>query len=279
MFPPVDTRDPVAVENAVGAICAAMFPAAERGFVPKAFAWATECFTGRHPDYLPIDIGYHDHEHTLQGTLCLARLLQGRHAAGVTPGLTVRMFELALLAILFHDSGYFKRRSDTEGTGAKYTAIHVGRGADFARDFLRPKGYTETELRAVRNMINCTRVDIDLKSIGFQSELERNVGCALGTADLLGQMAAPDYVEKLPALFAEFAEAARHATAGTAHLFAFGSPAELMRNTPVFWEKCVLAKIDVDFERAYAFLNDPYPDGQNEYLQRIAANIARLRAH
>jgi hypothetical protein len=277
MFPSVDTRDPVAVEHAVGTICAAMFPAAARGFVAQAFGWATQCFSGRHPDYLPIDIGYHDHEHTLQGTLCLARLLQGRHAAGIAPALTVRAFELGLLAILFHDSGYFKRRSDTDGTGAKYTAVHVGRGAAFARDFLAPKGYTDTELLAIQNMISCTRVDIDLRSIAFENELERNIGCALGTADLLGQMAASDYVEKLPALFAEFAEAARHATPGTAHLFAFGSADELMRNTPVFWEKCVLAKIDVDFERAYRFLNDPYPDGPNEYLQRIAANIARLR--
>jgi hypothetical protein len=50
-----------------------------------------------------------------------------------------------------------------------------------------------------------------------------------------------------------------------------------MRNTPAFWEKYVQPKVNGDFQRLYTFLNDPYPDGPNDYLQRIEANIARLR--
>ena len=277
MFRPVDTRDPVAVENEVHSIYAALFPEAGSGFVPLAFDWAAQCFAGRHTDYQPIDAPYHDFDHTLQGAICLARLLKGRHTAGATPMLTLRLFELGLLAILFHDTGYLKRRGDTEGTGAKYTEVHVARGAAFAREFLERKGFADAELLAVQNMINCTGVNTDLQAIRFQSELERTVGYALGTADLLGQMAARDYVEKLPVLFGEFAEAARHATASSAHQFAFKSAEELMRSTPVFWEKYVLPKVNGDFRRLYTFLNDPYPDGPNDYLQRIEANIARLR--
>jgi hypothetical protein len=276
MLGPVDTRDPIAVENEVHSIYAALFPEAGRGFVPLAFDWAARCFAGRHPDYQPIDACYHDFEHTLQGTLCLARLLRGRHTAGATPTLTLRAFELGLLAILFHDTGYLKRRGDTEGTGAKYTAVHVDRSAAFAREFLEPQGVADAELLAVENMIHCTGINTDLQAIRFQSELERTIGYALGTADLLGQMAAGDYVEKLPVLFGEFAEAARHAPASSAHLFAFGSAEELMRKTPAFWEKYVLPKVDGEFRRLYTFLNDPYPDGPNEYLQSIWANIARL---
>jgi hypothetical protein len=277
MFRPVDTRDPVAVEHEVGSIYTALFPEAGRRFVPLAFGWATQCFAGRHPDYLPIDAGYHDFEHTLQGALCLTRLLRGRHAAGAAPALTVRAFELGLLAILFHDTGYLKRRGDTEGTGAKYTAVHVGRSAAFAEEFLGTKGFTGAEVLAVQNMIHCTGINTDLRAIRFQNELEQIVGYALGTADLVGQMAAPDYVEKLPVLYQEFAEAARNAPAGSAHLFAYASAEELMRNTPTFWEKYARPKIDVGFGRLHAFLSDPYPDGPNDYLQRIAANLARLR--
>jgi hypothetical protein len=278
MMREIDTGDPVAVGNEVGAIHAALFPDAERAFVPRAFDWLVRCFRGEHGDYLPIDVGYHDLEHTLQGALCLARLLHGRHHAGASPRLTVEAFELGVLAILLHDTGYLKQRGDREGTGAKYTAIHVGRSAAFAREFLQPKGYSDAAILAVQNMINCTGIGTDPEAIRFQDELERTVGYALGTADLLGQMAATDYVEKLPVLYAEFKEAARHATPGTERLFAFESAEALMRNTPAFWDNYVRPKIDGVFRGLYGYLSDPYPGGPNPYLQRIERNLARLRA-
>ncbi len=273
----IDTRDAAAVEDEVHSIYATLFPGAAPDFVRLAFGWVTRCFAGGHPDYLPIDARYHDFEHTLQGTLCLARLMRGLHTADATPALTARTFELGIVAILFHDTGYLKARSDTEGTGAKYTAVHVGRSAAFAEAFLAPKGFPPAEVRAVQNMINCTGISTDLHAIDFQSEQERTLGYALGTSDLLGQMAAPDYVEKLPVLYQEFAEAARNAPAGSAHLFAYKSAGELMRNTPAFWEKYVLPKINGDFQGLYTYLSEPYPDGPNDYLQRIETNIARLR--
>ena len=121
MYPPVVTNDPTAVEVEVQAACRAMFPGADPLFVPRVFGWAIECFTGNYQDYQAVDARYHDFEHTLQGTLCLARLLRGRHLAGAEPQLTLQMFQLGLLAILLHDTGYLKKRDDTEGTGAKYT--------------------------------------------------------------------------------------------------------------------------------------------------------------
>lgn len=273
----IDTRDAAAVEDEVHSIYATLYPGTPGDFVRQAFGWATRCFAGGHPDYLPIDARYHDLEHTMQGTLCLARLMRGLHVAGDAAVQRVRAFELGIVAMLFHDTGYLKERSDTEGTGAKYTAVHVGRSATFAERFLARRGFTLAEVRAVGNMINCTGISTDLQAIAFQSEQERTLGYALGTSDLLGQMAAPDYIEKLPVLYQEFAEAARNAPAGSAHLFAYKSAEELMRNTPVFWEKYVLPKINGDFRGLYRFLNDPYPDGPNDYLRRIEVNIARLR--
>jgi hypothetical protein len=277
MIHAVDTHVPGEVETEVQSLYLKLFPEADRSFVPRAFQWLVQCFTGKYDDYQAVDAQYHDLEHTLQGTLCLARLLHNRHRANATPLMTERMFQLTLLAIIFHDTGYLKKRNDTEGTGAKYTPIHVGRSALFAREFLKRKGFSDPDVQVVQNLISCTGVNADLGRIPFVNELERTLGFSLATADLIGQMAAPDYVEKLPVLFQEFVEAAKFTSGGKANRYVFKSAEELMRNTPNFWEGYVVPKINNDFLKLYQFLSDPYPDGPNTYLDRIEENIARLR--
>ncbi len=127
-------------------------------------------------------------------------------------------------------------------------------------------------------MIRCTGVNVKLDSIQFQSDEERIVGYALGTADLLGQMAAPDYVDKLPILYLEFAEAARYSGDGKMKAGGFFSSAEdLMQKTPLFWDNYVKTKINREFLGLYRALNNPYPDGPNPYIERIEANMSRLR--
>lgn len=276
MFGPVDTRIPHEVEGQVQSIYRSIVPEGDPSFVALAFDWASQCFNGRYADYQAIDARYHDFEHTLQGTLCLARLLHGWHEAGGTPALHRQAVELALLAILFHDTGYLKKRSDADGTGAKYTYTHVVRSADFARTFLSGKGYAAADVEAIRHMISCTGVNTDLAAIPFRDELERKLGYALATADLLGQMAAHDYVDKLPILFQEFAEAAAHAPAGGGTMRSFRSVDDLLRNTRNFWSRYVQPKIEGDFGGLHRFLNQPYPDGPNPYLQRIEQNLHRL---
>ena len=277
MFPVVDTRDLSAVQREVETIFADLFPEADRRFIPRAFAWTQQFFTGKYPGYQAIDARYHDLEHTLQGTLCFARLLRGRHFAGALPVLTPNMFEFGLLAILMHDTGYLKIADDHEGTGAKYTLTHVRRSTEFAKIFLGEKGYNSGQINVVQDMIRCTGVNVDLHSIPFASELERTIGFALGTADLLGQMAANDYVEKLPVLFLEFAEAAKFSGSPSPRAITFRTAEELMRNTPAFWQNYVLPKIQNDFGGLYQFLNNPYPDGPNHYINAIETNISKLR--
>jgi hypothetical protein len=273
----VVTKDPTGVEVEVQAAYLGIFPEGDKMFVPRVFGWAIECFTGNYGDYQAVDARYHDFEHTLQGTLCMARLLHGRHLAKAHPQLTQRMFQLGVVAILMHDTGYLKKRDDTEGTGAKYTVTHVDRSAEFAKVLLTEKKFSQQEIQAVQNMIHCTGVDAVLSVIPFQSDLEKTVGHALGTADLLGQMAAEDYVDKLPVLYGEFAEATRFARGKPHFISMFSSANDLMQKTPAFWEKYVQLKLSRDFDGLYRFLNSPYPDGPNYYLQRIEANMARLR--
>src|SRR6266699_1043531 len=277
MRPPVSTKNPSAVEAEVQAAYQSMFPKGDPLFVQRVFGWALQCFAGEYRDYQAVDARYHDFEHTLQGTLCMERLLRGRHLAAAEPILTQRMFELGLLAILLHDTGYLKKRDDTEGTGAKYTVVHVRRSAEFAAQLLREKGFSASEIQSVQDMIQCTGVDAALSAIPFQSEMEKIAGFALASADLLGQMAADDYVDKLPILYSEFAEAARFTKVKAHFIGMFSSAADLMQKTPTFWDKFVQMKLDRDFGGLHRFLNEPYPDGPNQYLERIEANMERLR--
>ena len=90
-------------------------------------------------------------------------------------------------------------------------------------------------------------------------------------------MAAEDYVDKLPLLYAEFAEAARYSRDKTHFVAMYSSADDLMKKTSYFWEKFVRVKLERDLGGAYRFLNDPYPDGPNFYLNRIEANMDRLR--
>src|SRR5439155_812830 len=258
MFPQVDTKMPGAVKEEVYRIYRKLFPGGERGFVAQAFDWAESCFTGKFHDYQPIDARYHDLEHTLQGTLCLARLISGREAADTQPKVSERKFQLTLLAILFHDTGYLKKKEDKEGTGAKYTPIHVGRSASFAQEFLATKDYAKAEISAIQNMIGCTGVNADLKSIPFGDELERTLGFALGTGDLLGQMAAADYVDKLPVLYLEFAESA-HFNPDKPLRFVFSSAEELMRNMMPFCVDYVFTMLNPDYGLYSRFFTIPTP--------------------
>jgi len=276
MFREVDTKNPGAVRDEVTTIYLSLFPGASPEFVTKALQWTEDCFSGRYADYQAIDAKYHDLEHTLQVTVCYVRLLQGYKKAHVSPELTPRMFELGLLAILLHDTGYLKKKSDTEGTGAKYTLTHVARSTDFAAKLLREKGLPEEEIRSVQNMVRCTGLNAELATIPFQSDLERNMGFALATADLLGQMAAHDYIEKLNILFQEFEES-NHFNGKFTGPGIYTSVDELRRRTPQFWHDYVLPKIDHDFHGLYKYLSHPFPNGANEYLDRVKSNIHRLQ--
>ena len=277
MHLPVVTKNPAAVETEVQSAYRASFPEGDAQFVARVFAWAGDCFTGCHPDYQAIDAPYHDFEHTLQGALCMARLLRGRHLAGTSPRISEHYFQLGILAILLHDTGYLKKRGDTGGTGAKYTITHVSRSTEFAAEFLRAKGFGAGDIRAIQHMISCTGVDSVLGTIPFQSEEEKIVGHALGTADLLGQMAADDYVDKLPVLYQEFAEAAHFSNDHKSFVAMYASAEDLRQKTAGFWEKYVRLKLERDFNGLYRFLNHPYPDGPNFYVERIEANIGQLQ--
>ncbi|HZP59061.1 MAG TPA: hypothetical protein VFB27_01965 [Opitutaceae bacterium] len=277
MLPDIDTKSAPAVAAATQAVFRKMFPRASMGIIDRLFFDVRRMFTGHYLDYQPSDLRYHDFEHTLQAALCFIRLLAGRHAARARPRLTPRQFELGLAAVLLHDTGYLKFRSDRAGTGAKFTHVHVLKSCAFAAAYLPTIGVSRKELDGVLGAIRCTGPSSDIAQLRFNSPAERLIGCALATADYLGQMAAPDYPDELELLFNEFREADEFANVPRPQR-EFKSAAELIARTPLFWRNVVLPKLETDYRSLYRFLAQPYPDGPNPYLLAARANIAVISA-
>lgn len=276
MTPSVDTSDPQAVAEFVQMKFAGMFAKEEPQWLKRIFQDVTTLFTGNHPDYSAIDLHYHDFEHTLQATVCLVLILEGRHRGGVKPRLTVREFELAIAAVLLHDAGYLRLRTDRSGTGAKYTFIHELRSCAFAASYLPSLGATVLEIDGVVSAINCTGPKSAIRKIQFHSPLARIIGCVVPTADYLAQMAAPDYVGRLGHLFREFEESHNFLHTPQSER-RFKTADDMIRMTPSFWENIVLPKLDGEFQGVYRYLGAPYTDGPNLYLEAIEANLAKIR--
>ncbi len=276
MFPTTDTSNPDAVAQAVAGLQRRLYPGHSTGILERLFQDVQGMFEGRYLDYLPIDLRYHDFQHTLQATLCLAEIFAGRAAASAEPVLSTREFECSLAAVMLHDSGYLKLRSDSEGSGAKYTYTHVLRSCAVAATYLPTIGFGQDELNLILNAIGCTGPASNIYPIAFGSPAEKVIGCCVATADFLGQMAASDYPDELEVLFAEFEESddflgipreARN----------FNSAADLVARTPEFWRSHVLPKLDRQFHGVYRFLSEPFPDGVNRYLEAIEHNISRIQ--
>ncbi len=272
----IDTKSSPSVTAAVNVMYQEMFQRAMPPWIETVFRDTERAFCGQHPDYQACDIRYHDFEHTLQVTLCFARLMAGRYRAAATPTASPRQFELGLAGALLHDVGYLKLLSDHSGTGAKYTYTHVMRSCAFAAGYLPALGVTLAELEGVLGGIKCTGTSMEVARMYFHDPVERLVGYAIATSDYLAQMAAPDYPDELELLFREFDESEDYVHLPAANR-PFKSVHELQENTPDFWIRIVKPKLENQFDGMYRFLADPFPDGANPYLEAIEQNIAEVK--
>jgi hypothetical protein len=277
MIPQVNTKNAKAVSGFVQRKFQKLFPKGNTQWLEKVFRDVTTLFEGKNPDYAAIDLRYHDFEHTLQATVCLVLILEGRHQIGIKPRLSSRQFEIAVAAVLLHDSGYLKLRSDRIGTGAKYTFVHELRSSAYAAAYLPTMGANIREVDGVVSAINCTGPKSHIRRIDFHDAISRVVGCAVSTADYLAQMAAPDYLEKLPDLFREFQESYDFFHIPSRDRQS-KSLQDLLRKTPDFWRKIVLPRLENDYQGVYHFLNSPQSDGANAYLDAIEKNIAKIKS-
>jgi len=183
----------------------AYYPAYAFGPVERVFGRVGDLYAGRYPGYRACNTQYHDYCHVLEVFSTTARLLDGRNLGGEP--LDSGEAALLLIAALLHDSGYIQADSDLQGTGAKYTAVHVDRSAAFAVAEAKPLGLSTEEAEKVARLILGTDMAQPWETRAYASEAERSRATILAAADLLGQMGDRAYLEKLLFLYYEYREA------------------------------------------------------------------------
>jgi hypothetical protein len=162
-------------------------------------------FKGKFQGFKECNTFYHDFKHTIETFLATARLMDGYNI-----GVEKMPMELALRLLtsaLYHDVGYIQEEWDNEGTGAKYTRVHIQRSIGFLEKHYGKLKLTQKDVDIISRLIRCTGLTSEFDNIAFASEQEKIAGAMLGTADLLGQMSDRTYLEKLLFLYYEFKEA------------------------------------------------------------------------
>lgn len=173
--------------------------------VVSAYTATGELYTGQYPGYRACNTGYHNLQHSLETFLTTSRLLHGAVLEG--KNIPPDLMTTSLIAALFHDAGYIQQIHDTEGTGAKYTPVHVPRSIDFFTVYCNHAGMSPDAVEAGRIMIQCTDIAGTHDDISFPSPMVEFMGKMLNVADLWAQMADRSYLEKLLFLYEEFREA------------------------------------------------------------------------
>jgi len=278
----VCTTDPASVGAEVVRIFKGLFPGASAKALERAFGDAGALYDGRRPDYHPCDTEYHDIQHVLDVTLAMARLLDGYQQvrrAGEPP-LTPEVFIVGVLAALFHDFGYLRRRNDRKHRyGAEYTLVHVSRSASFLRRYVRELGMGEKWARVASTLVHYTGYERPAETIRINDTLLRRVGHMLGTADIIAQMSDRCYLEKCRSrLYPEFvlggiASGRRH---GGRKLPVFASGDDLVRKTPGFYQGAT-KRLDFQLARAYEYAARHF-GGRNLYLEAMQKNISYAQA-
>lgn len=187
------------------------------------------------------DALYHNMEHTIMVTMVGQEILRGKHIRD--GGVSSRDWLNFIISLLCHDIGHIKGicRQDSEGryatgignttfelpagsTDAALGLYHVDRGKLFIRERFGGNSFIDAETIAVN--IELTRFpvpdDTDHQTTHTYPGLVR-------AADLIGQLADPHYLRKLPALFYEFQET------GINEKLGYQTPADLHKNYPTFY--------------------------------------------
>jgi hypothetical protein len=199
-----NSRDFGEVRAAVHRSVAAIDPRHDMGCIDQAFKLIEDACQGRLAGYATLLTPYHDQGHMLEVVLCSARLLHGLHLGGQPiDGPTI---DACIVGALLHDSGYLMQDAEASGTGAQFTSSHVPRGVQFAEKHLT--GILSPEVLAATGKVILAT---DHRPVAvmpvFDNPSQRLAAQVTATADLIGQMANREYLERLLLLYFEFREA------------------------------------------------------------------------
>ena len=220
----VDIHSPEAVLTEVQEILHLISPELDKEPVNSAFNTVVSIFRGEYPGYQACNTLYHDLRHTTDAFLAMSRLIHGAMLNG--NHFSELNIITGLVASLFHDVGYIQEMHDTEGTGAKYTADHEQKSAEFFERHGLENGLPEEEIVGGKVMILCTDLMTDIGTIDFPDADIELLGRMINAADLLGQMADRTYLEKLLYLYHEFKEG---------RVGDYEGEVDILRKTPRFY--------------------------------------------
>ena len=251
------------------------FPGRELNFLRAVFSEVQQLYAGHFPGYQACDSAYHDFTHTYVVTAAVARILDGHLKSAAAPRLTARDFELAIATSLLHDTGYIKNTGDRNGTGAKYTLTHPGRSSAVAQVLLSKLAATPAEIETVQSAILFAGLEEDAAEPAITAR-SRFIGSVVGSGDLLGQMATPDYPDQLTNLYHEFREATVFFGVAGTGIASYRNANDLMRRTREFYQTHVQKLLIERWGRVHDLLRYHFADGRNQYLDAIEQNLDRI---
>jgi hypothetical protein len=269
-----------AVAEAVHDIFTRLYPGASWQPLRRAFQDFDDLFYGRMPGYLGCDTVYHDVQHTLDGVLALARLIEGHEKSEPVAGqLGPGRATVGLITILLHDSGYIRHASD-EGhlNGAEFTLSHVSRSAQFIDRYMSQAGLGAAAGIA-RQIVHYTGYEVRYEQIHIRNEKDRRLGYLVGTADLMAQMADRCYLEKCrDRLFPEFVlgGVAMYLSPTGELVIKYRSGLDLLRHTLDFFENICTPRFEEDFGGVHRYM-EAYFEGRNPYMVSVEKNIFYLK--
>lgn len=187
------------------------------------------------------DALYHDVEHTIMVTLVGQEILRGKHIR--EGGVSSEDWLHFIIALVCHDIGYVKGvcSQDREGwyatgrngemtnlpagcTDASLTPYHVDRAKLFIDE--RFGGHKLINAEVIKRNIELTRFPVPRQS---DHQDTANFPGLVRTADLIGQLSDPRYLQKISALFYEFEETGFNQKVG------YKNPGDLRDNYPKFY--------------------------------------------
>jgi hypothetical protein len=251
--------------------------------IEKIYRDTEDLYNGKWPEYNGCDTGYHNFEHASEVTLAAVRMIAGWNRVNKENKIPYEYFKIAFIASMFHDAGYIREISDNSGTGAKYTFSHVPRSIQIALFYLNKIKLNDKLKEFLPLIIGITEFNSQI-SFDQISQNDNNllvITKIVGTADLIAQVADVFYLERLPALFAEFQESydfeGREKLRGR-EIRIFETVEEILSETLVFVENFVLPRFEL-FGRMDKFLSVFFKTDRNPYLESISANLYRSVLH
>jgi HD superfamily phosphodiesterase len=263
-------------------LCRDLFPE-QAAILNSLVADAAALYRGESPLWQRCQVAYHNIEHVCAVTTVALQIYAGECCQRQ---LVAQLDQLKVLTVaaLLHDSGYLKSRSDShQGSGGQYTFEHVERSKRLAHEYLATRlDWSIEQRQAVVILIGATKIIAEPADDGGQQIVLAadfvNLVAMLASADLLAQVADKHYLEKLPLLYAEFAEA--YACQGRENLrqrgfMVFDDYAQLLASSGKFIRQQVLPRLHAlgDKELALQCLFNRQP---SPYMLQLQTNLQRI---